>query len=282
MAVMRAGTTARAADMLRMSQPAVSRALADLERTIGFALFDRIRNRLVPTPEGKLFLADVEAYFKGLDTLRAGAARIRDQGAGVLRIASLSAFGSSLVPRAIRRFHDMHPDIRVTLQVLPSRYVRDAIASGQYDIGLAADEVDTTGVNHQPFTSANALCAIPRGWPLEAQREIAPADLAGVPIIAYVPEDRGRQRMERAFADAGIAPRIVVETLYASTVCALVAEGLGVGFVTSYSVGGMDMSRVVLRPFTAPVAIRSLLLLPQDRPKSNLVRDMIDCLMALR
>ncbi len=279
---MRAGTMSRAAEMLGISQPAISRTLAELERTIGFALFDRVRNRLVPTPEGKLFLGDVEAYFRGIDTLRAGAARIRDQGAGSIRIASLSALGSSLVPKAIRRFHEMHPEIRVTLQVLPSRHVRDAVASGQYDVGLAADEIDVSGVLHQPFTNARALCALPADHPLARKETLSPADLASEALVAFVPEDRGRQRMDRIFSEAGITPRIVVETLYASTVCALVSEGIGIGFVSAYSVGGVDCSRLVLRPFTPAIEIRSLLILPQDRPKSVLVRDLITCLLSLR
>lgn len=281
-AIMRVGTMSRAAEMLGISQPAISRILAELERSIGFALFDRVRNRLVPTPEGKLFLGDVEAYFRGIDTLRAGAARIRDQGAGAIRIASLSALGSSLVPKAIRKFHEMHPEIRVTLQVLPSRHVRDAVASGQYDIGLAADEIDVSGVLHQPFTNAKALCALPAGHRLALKETICPEDLATEALVAFVPEDRGRQRMDRVFMQAGLTPRIVVETLYASTVCALVSEGIGIGFVSAYSVGGIDCSRMVLKPFTPTIEIKSLLILPQDRPKSVLVRDLMTCLLALR
>ncbi|MGE0719207.1 MAG: LysR substrate-binding domain-containing protein, partial [Alphaproteobacteria bacterium] len=69
---------------------------------------------------------------------------------------------------------------------------------------------------------------------------------------------------------------------FASTVCALVSEGIGLGFVSSYAIGGLDVSRVVLKPFEPPVAIRSLLILPADRPKSLLVRDLIDCLLAVR
>jgi DNA-binding transcriptional LysR family regulator len=156
------------------------------------------------------------------------------------------------------------------------------VASGQYDLGLAADEIDTSGILHHPFTNATALCAIPSGHPLARRETISPADLVDEPLIAFVPEDRGRQRMDRIFMQAGLVPRIVVETLYASTVCALVSEGIGIGFVSAYSVGGMDCSRLALKPFTPAIHIKSLLLLPQDRPKSALVRDLINCLLSLR
>ena len=281
-AVMRAGTASRAAEILGVTQPAVSRSVAELEKAIGFPLFARVRNRLIPTPEARHFFRDVEASYLGLDTLRASAARIRDQGAGQIRIGSLSALGSSLVPRAIRRFRDLHSDVPVTLIVASSRSVRDMVASGEFDIGLAADEIDVSGVAHQPFVAPEALCAIPISHPLAALDRITPADLHRQPLVAYVPEDRARQQLDVLLAAAGSAPDIVVETIFAETVCALVSEGVGLGLISSYAVAGLDRSRVVLRPFSPAVVVRSLLILPPDRPKSVLVRDMVGALMAER
>ena len=91
---MKAGTISRAAELLGVTQPGVSRAIAELEKSLGFLLFDRIRNRIIATPEGKLFYAQVQASFLGMDTLRATAARIRDHGAGQLRVGSLSALAN--------------------------------------------------------------------------------------------------------------------------------------------------------------------------------------------
>ncbi len=84
-----------------------------------------------------------------MDRLRSTAARIRDFGSGSLRIASLSALGSTLVPRAIRAFRKTHPNVAITLQVLLSSSVRELVANQQFDVGLAADEVDLSGVEHR-------------------------------------------------------------------------------------------------------------------------------------
>ena len=281
-AIMRAGTASRAAEILGITQPAVSRSVAELERAVGFPLFARVRSRLIATPEAKVFFRDVEASYRGLDTLRASAARIRDHGSGQIKIASLSALGSSLVPRGVRLFREQHPEVAVTLIVTSSRSVRDMVAGGEFDIGLAADEIDVTGVAHQPFVAPEALCVMPADHALASLNIVTPADLEGQPLVAYVPEDRARQQLDGILLAAGVTPRIVVETIYAATVCALVSEGVGIGMISSYAAAGLDRTRVVLRPFQPSVVIRSLLILPPDRPKSVLVRDMISALMAAR
>jgi DNA-binding transcriptional LysR family regulator len=282
-AVMKAGTVSRAAEMLGVTQPGLSRLIAELERSVGFALFARVRNRFVPTPEGRLFYEEVETTFRGMDKLRAVAARIRDYGAGQLRVATLSALSSSIVPSAVKRFRVARPDAAVTLMVLPSRDVRNGVASGAFDVGLAADEIDVTGVIHQVFVQPRALCAMPVGHPLASRDVIRPEDLSGLDFVAYVPEDRARQRLDHIIHEAGVAPpRIVVETIYAATVFALISEGVGVGLLSPYAIAGHDQNRIVLRPFEPAVHSRSLLILPPDRPKSQLVRDFIDCLMEAR
>src|SRR5687768_1291094 len=81
-AVMTSGSASRASELLGVTQPAISRSVADLEAAVGFSLFDRVRGRLVPTPEGQMFFRDVNASFAGLDRLRSAAARIRDFGSG--------------------------------------------------------------------------------------------------------------------------------------------------------------------------------------------------------
>ncbi|MFN3157433.1 LysR family transcriptional regulator, partial [Marivita cryptomonadis] len=97
-AVMISGSTVRAAELMGVTQPAVSRLIAELEAAVRFGLFDRVRGRLVPTPEGKLFHREVEASFVGLDRLQNAAASIRDYGTGSIRIASLAAAGTVIVP----------------------------------------------------------------------------------------------------------------------------------------------------------------------------------------
>lgn len=281
-AVMRSGSASRAAELLEITQPAVSRSIAELEKTLGFLLFERISGRLVPTPEGQLFLAEIDRSFIGFDRLKAEAARIRDFGAGHIRIASHAAVGSTLVPRAIRAFHEQHPDIPVTLQIHSTSQVRDLIAHGSFDIGLVADEVDLSGLDHRSFASWAALCAIPPGHPLASRKSIGPKDLEAYPFIALAPEDRARHRMEAVLADHDIRLRVIVETPGSATVCALALAGVGIGLVNPAATDGFAVRGLVLLPFEPAVYFRSLLLFRPDMQKARLVKDMIAALLTAR
>lgn len=281
-AVMISGSASRAAELLEVTQPAVSRAIADLERSTGFALFDRVRGRLVPTPEGQLFFADVSASFAGLDRLRISAARIRDYGSGSIRVASLAALGSTLVPRAIRTFRLRHPDTAITLQITSSAQVRELIVNGQFGIGLAADEVDLSGVDHRVFASARALCAVPPDHPLAHRQVIHAADLDGLPFLALAPEDRARARMFQLFTEAGVRPTIVVETPFSSTVCALALEGVGVGLVNPGAAEGFAARGLILLPFEPAVHFKTFLLFRPDAQKAVLVKHFTAALLDAR
>ena len=281
-AVMISGSASRAAELLQVSQPAVSRALAELEHEVGFALLDRVRGRLLPTPEGQLFFADVGASFSGLDRLRAAAARIRDFGSGSIRLASLAALGSTLVPRAIRRFRDAHPGIAITLHVASSSIVRDLVASGHFELGLAADEVDLYGIDHRVFGSVRAVCVLPPGHALASCRVIRPLDLDGQPFVALAPEDRARGRLNAVLEEAGARPDIVVETPNSATVCALALEGVGIGLANPLAIEGFVERGLLLRPFEPDVYFKTFMLFRPDAQKASLIRKLIAELLHAR
>lgn len=281
-AVMLSGSASRAADLLDITQPAVSRSVAELERVVGFALFERIRGRLVPTPEAKLLLAEVEQSFVGLDRLRAEAARIRDFGAGSIRIASLAALGSTLVPRPIRAFQAKHPDVPLTLQVHSSSQVRALVANGSFDLGLAANEIELSGIEHRVFGSSRALCALPPGHPLTAKAVVEPADLHEQRFVALATEDRARQQIDALLAKNGVRPKIVVETPASATVCALALEGVGIGLVNPLATDGYALRGLALRPFEPAIYFKELLLFRPDAQKARLVKSFVAELLKAR
>lgn len=260
------GTTARAADVLRISQPAVSKAIMALERAVGFRIFDREKGRLVPTAEGQLFYREVEISFASIARLRSAAARIRDYGTGEVRLGCLSAFSTNLVPKAIAHFRRLHRDVSVTLVVAGSSVLRDQVAANHLDLAVTADEIDQTGVDAKPFAEIDAMIALPPGHPLSSRKEIVPADLDGQPFVALAAEDTTRHEAEQIFASHGVSPRIAVETPYSSTICALVLSGLGCGIVDPLTAPGFLERGMTMLPMRPTVRFRTLLLMPPKKP----------------
>lgn len=280
--VMTSGSTVRAAELMQITQPAVSRSIAELEAAVGFALFDRVRGRLVPTSEGQLFFREVDASFRGLDRLRSAAATIRDYGSGSIRVASLAALGAELVPVAIHSFLTANPKVKVTLQVLPSSSVRNLVVDGQFDLGIAADEVDLSGLDSQLFGNFPAVCAIPADHPLASLDTIRPVHLREHQLIGLAPEDRARHRIDETLRAEGVEPDYIVETPSSSTICALALAGAGVGFVSPFTVHGFVERGLVLRPFEPRVSFRYYLLFRPDAQKARLARAFVAALFEQR
>lgn len=283
-AVMRTGSTMRAADLLGISQPAISRALARLASSTRLVLFKSVRGRLVPTPEAELFHAEVRAAFTGLDRLKAKAAAIREFGTGTLRVACFPALGLSFVPKAIRKFTALEPNASVTLNILGSGAVRDQVADGRYDIGLSADEIDTTHVAARSFMTPRAVCVMRPDHVLARLETVGPGDLKDHPFIALSPEDTVQRQLLRIFNEAAVELRVVVETQYSETVCNLALEGVGVGIanVIAVKASGFEQRGLVWRPFEPALSFRALLLTHPTKVTSAMATVFLNCLYQVR
>ena len=283
-AVMRTGSTTRGAELLGVSQPAISRSLKRLEDVTRLKLFERQGPRLIPTAEAEIFYQEIVDTYVGLDRLKQAVARIRSVGTGSLRIATSAALGLSLIPRVIRLFIERHPGVTVTFEIANSSMVRNLVASGTYDIGLCADEIDSTNVIAEPFLTTRGICVMPSGHPLAKLETITPIDLDGVPLVSLSPDDTARRQLDAALRQVGAQPKVVVETQFGATVCQLVAEGAGVGLTNavSFVASQFETQGLIARPFEPPIAFRALMILPPHRGRSRLLEDLLSTLMVER
>lgn len=281
-AVMLAGTTTQAANLLRSSQPAVSRLIHQLESAMQIRLFRRAKGRLQPTPEAHQFYAEVERSFVGLDKLRQTGASLRAVGTGHLRIAALPVVGLGLVPHALRHFLAAYPGATVALHVRASKAVKDLVASGQYDLGLAADEIDTAGVDWELFSRTRGVCVMPVGHRLSEKAVVRPADLENEAFVSLDVDDLARARIDKVFEQARVRRRLIIESQYAATICSLARAGAGIGIVNPFAIGDVVSADFVARPFAPAVEFKTLLLTPPARPPSRLAEGFITILKKVR
>jgi DNA-binding transcriptional LysR family regulator len=270
--VMACGTATRAAEMLRISQPAVSRLLSDLERSTKLTLFERGKGRIKPTAEAHAFYDEVQRSFVGMERLRFAAENIRSFASGTLRVASLPVLGHALLPRAVGCFSRDFPDVSILLHIRSSEAVKELVAAGQLDLGFAADEIDRAGVDSRVITAPEAVCIVPADHPLSGRAQIGPEDLSGARFISLAAEDAARARIDRIFVEAGISRRIAVETQYSITICNLVRAGAGVALVNTLALDGLNVAGLATIPFRPRVKFRIFLITPPGRDLSRIGR----------
>jgi DNA-binding transcriptional LysR family regulator len=274
-----AGGFSRAARAIRVGQPSLTRSVARLEAVLGFRLFWRGQGAASLTPEGEAFLREVENTFSGLERLQVAAQDIRSFGTGRLRIACLPALSGRFIAEAMRLFMQRHPAVTVALQVRPSSTVHEWVASQRADLGIATSRAGFTALEAEPLARVTGVLIVPRGHRLAStRRAVQPMDLAEEPFLALAQNEGTRQLTEAVFRDAGIAPRIRVETGNSATLCALVAAGMGVALVNPLVAADHASLPIVVRPFQPEIAFDYQLLRARGLPVSRLAEDFVSIL----
>lgn len=272
-AVMLSGSMTAAAESLHTSQPNISRLIAQLERSSGFKLFERVAGRLLPTDEGAALFADVERAFIGLQSLQHSAHNIRRAGTGRLRIAAVPSLSLTVLPRVIQRFRQQNPDVAISIHTNESPMVAHWTASHFCDLGLASYIGDQTpGVRPELMCDVPGVCVFAKGHRLAALTAIGPEDLKDEEFVSLIHDDGTRARIDRVFAEPRDQRKLNVETPFAATICSLVALGLGVSIVNPMVALEYMHMGIEIRPFRPQISFPTYLLLPSDRPQTLLAQ----------
>jgi DNA-binding transcriptional LysR family regulator len=246
-AVMLTRSVTLAAAQLRTSQPTASRMLSELEREIGFRLFSRFGNRLVPTADAVALYEEVHRSFVGLDRIAATAQGIAAFREDRLRIASIPSLALGPLAVAVPRFLRAHPDAAITLELHAFDEVVAQIATRRCDLGFVAHTIDNPGIRTLPVAEVEAVCVLPPGHPLARRRVIRVGDVAGARFVSL--EGPSRRRIDEVFARHGVERRLLVETQTGAVACRLVREGAGVSILDPYTAAAMGGDGLVIRPF---------------------------------
>lgn len=279
-AVMELGTVTAAAERLHVTQPAVSKMLAQLERELGFAAFIRRRKRLLPTPEAEALYHEVRRAFLSLDYLTRVAADLRHLRQGQLVIAATHIMGSHYLPEVLAPFLEAHPGLRVSLQSLDSPGTAQAVATGRADLGISQFEVPAPGLRSEVLCTPETVCVLPSDHRLVGEPYVAAEALAGERFIALAAVNPLRAAVDSMLETAGAVPRTVVDTPLASTACRLVMQGSGISVMDRLSAEANLHLGIVIRPLFPPVSGRLLLLLPDQRPLSVVTQAFADAVRA--
>lgn len=277
-ALMRTRSVTRAAELLRSSQPTASRYLGELERDVGFALFERASGRLVPTPEAEALFQEVERSFSGLDKIADVARGIAEFRYERLRIASISSVALGILPPTLTALRRRYPEVEILLHVGTFDEVVRNVLANQCEIGFVAYEVANSYLRQTPIIQANALCALPAGHRLTARDHVSVADLDGEPLIAILQDLPSGGQVARIFEQHGISRNIMLETQNGAVACAYVKENLGVAILDPFTISALVDERMVARPFLPEIPFAFSALTRADRPVPRFFKELLDAL----
>ncbi|MEQ8830864.1 MAG: LysR family transcriptional regulator [Alphaproteobacteria bacterium] len=187
-AVFRAGSVSGGAALLHTSQPSLSRLIADLEASIGFALFTRGRRGMVPTIEGRLFHEAVEKSYLGMERLRDTARGIAECRDGEIAIGSIPSVAQSLVPRALTGLRDASSNRRIHISVGTAPTLINAVLLNDIHIAVVGATVTLQDVETVFKIEFDGVCLIPEGHPLAGSE--APVDIMEMDAGSFVSYDR--------------------------------------------------------------------------------------------
>jgi DNA-binding transcriptional LysR family regulator len=226
----------RAAERLRVAQPALSRQISDLEREIGFKLFDRLPRGVKISAAGKLFLEDARRIIQEVNDATARAQRVARGQSGTLRIGfTENASWHGVVPASLRLFRQRRPDAELQLNPLPSLEQLEAVRSGRLDTGFIYNV--TKGdreLDQLPIALHSVALAVPKGHPLSKFKKLRLRELVDASFIWFPRQQSPAfydRMMNECYRGGLKSPHIVQEALNEATILSLVSHAMGVGWV---------------------------------------------------
>lgn len=269
-AIMNTGSITKAAEVLRTSQPTLSRELAALERLLGFALFERKSRRLFATEQAVLLHAEVQRSHIGLRHLVETARAIRDNTSSQIRIACLPLFANTLVPAVCQRLLESDPASRISIHPCEHSILMPELLALRFELGLIEAGVSVDGVDIEEVQVGEEVCVLPAAHRLASKAVISPGDLDDENLVSYSSSDPYKKRFHGIVDELHLSKNIRVEATTAETLCALVRQGIGIALVNPISARAFAGHGVVVKPLSVSIPFVVGICRPFGRPMTPL------------
>jgi DNA-binding transcriptional LysR family regulator len=224
-------TVTETAEHARITQPALSRALARLEDEVGTPLLTRSGRTLIPTPAGRLFKEHVDQALDHYDLGLRAVAELVDPAHGLVPLAFLHTLGTWLVPPLVSSFREAHPHVRFELHQHGEASILQELVDGSADLIISSPTFGHPRVTWRRMLVEPLRLTVPPQHRLARRKRIRLAEVADEPFIQLRSGYALRVLTDRLCAQAGFAPRIAFEGEEVETLRALVAAGLGVALL---------------------------------------------------
>ena len=269
-AVMLTGGVGGAAELLHVSQPAVSKVLAQARKQAGIPLFERVKGRLVPTPEAQQLHEEIDALWRGVERVRGVARSLAAPRAGTLRLAVSASLAPYLVPRAIALLCGGFPGLKTQMEILVAPILVDALLDRTADLGIALQPNDHPNLVRVQSWRCGFACVMREDHPLARKRVIRPADLGGERIVTSPANSPYGEALRRAYGAEAAHLDLDLEVRSSTSACWQARAGGGIAVVDRAAVAGETFHGLAVRAFRTRETLAVSLLRNRYRPLSGL------------
>lgn len=219
----------KAAELLHMTQPAVTRAIREMEQYYGVCLFERLNHRLSRTVAGEEFYAHTVHIVEAFDRMEKEL-RNWDE-IGKIRIGVTNTLGSFFLPEVLLEFQGQYPKLEVISTVTNADTLQNGLLNNKYDLALIEGTITMPGLHAEVFASDKLLLVLPPEHELVRQKKIRPSDLKKYPLLLREKGSTTRNLLEHFFFLHNMELTPVMESCNPQAIIHAVQCGLGITFL---------------------------------------------------
>lgn len=249
----------KAAHILSISQPALSRAIANLEEDMGVKLFEKRGRGVELNIYGKILLEHLNVAFDEINLAEKQISTLVSPVKGNIRIAFTYTLGVSFVPYLIRDFNKKNPQVTFTMSQHPARIILEMLKNGDIDLCFCPDFSD---LNYTDIFGKTVILVedfhilVNKNHPLASKTEVNLKELKDEKFISYNSDTFFKKPMLNFFEKAGYMPNIAYEANEGSTIASFVSAGLGIAIIPQSI--NINYNKTVPLKITYPVCQRTL------------------------
>jgi DNA-binding transcriptional LysR family regulator len=246
----------KAAELLVISQPALSRSITKLEEELGVLLFDRLGRNVRLNSFGRVFLKHVERAIHEIHSGIEEINQLKDPASGTIALAFLLSLGLNILPDIIRKFNHEYPRVEFRLYQSATPFILKYLLDGEADLCLTGPVNNQPGISWHKLIDEELFAYLPADHRLARQSTVRLAELAAEPFIS-LKRGYGMRTLTETFCEqAGFVPQIKFEGDDVATIVGLVSSGLGVTLIPTFS--GIDSARIKRLPISEPLCQREV------------------------
>ena len=221
------------AQSLYTSQPGISKQIRLLEDELGVEVFSRSGKHLTHiTPAGQTIIEKAGEILRKVESIKQVAQEFSNEKKGSLSIATTHTQARYALPTVIKNFIGKYPEVSLHMHQGTPIQISEMAAEGTVDFAIATEGLDLFGdLIMMPCYKWNRSIVVKKDHPLAEKSNITLEDVAEYPIVTYVFGFTGRSKLDEAFMQRGLAPKVVFTATDADVIKTYVRLGLGIGIL---------------------------------------------------